>query len=262
MMLTELRYIWLLLATNMKAAMTMRAAYLIRAAFGFVIHAIYIVVWFFMFKAVPSIGGWRVEHFMLSYGIATAVWGMVAFFTYGLRKLPQQIERGELDIFLTQPRSLLVNIALGETQAGGPAEILFGLILIVWVSLKTATAIPAVLLVTLCAFVVYCSIILAWGSLGFWLKEYHQQAEELNYIFFLFATRPAGVFKGWMLPITLTIVPVAFMTHIPLEYLVDHKIEALWMTLGGTIASVIAALTVFRFGLQHYESGNKFGVRG
>jgi len=257
-----LSYLWVLLKLNMKAALALRAAYAVRTIFNIGNHAIYLFLWVVIFKTIPSIGGWRMEHILIAYGLGILTWGLLSFFAAGLRTLPRQIDEGSLDVYLTNPRPLLMNIALGSTQYAGPAEIIFGLVVLTIAGHLTSVSIPLLIFLGLCAFIVFASLVLAYGSLGFWLKDYHASAEEMYFNFFIMATRPEAVFHNWMGWVIVTIMPIAFMTHIPLRALIDDNIYALGLTLFGTTLSAITAYAVFRTGLKRYESGNRFGVHG
>lgn len=261
-MAADITYGWALLKANMKAALSLRAAYAIRSLFALANHIIYIFLWFILFKTVPSIGGWRIEHVLLAYGIGIMVWGLISFLAYGLRTLPRQIEHGDLDSYLTQPRALLLNIALGTTQASGPGEVIFGLILMVYAAILTGVSVLWLLLVIVFATLIFASIVLAYASLGFWLRGYHTSAEEMYFNFFIISNRPEGIFTGWMKIMIMTIIPVSFMTHIPLHFLLDHQWGALGWTVLGTLGCMAAGYSIFRLGLRHYESGNRFGIRG
>ncbi|MGE4313135.1 MAG: ABC transporter permease [Pseudobdellovibrionaceae bacterium] len=258
----ELSYIGKLLAINMKSAASLRAAYAIRSAFTLINHAIYLCLWVIIFHAVPSIGGWQIQHILLAYGLGILIWGILSFFAYGLRTLPKQIDHGALDVYLTQPRPVLVNVALGNTQTAGLPEILLGLIVLLIAGHITSVSIPMLLFLGLCSAIVFCSAVLAYGSLGFWLKNYHSSAEELYFNIFIMATRPEGVFHNWMAILIFTVMPVAFMTHVPLRVLLEHDMIALAITLAGTLTCSILSYKIFLTGLRHYESGSRFGVHG
>jgi len=184
-MKNNLSYIWLLLKINMKSAMTMKVVYAFRLLFNISNHALYMTIWIILFDQIESIGGWGIEHILLAYGIGIMVWGLLSFFGFGLRKLPQKIDDGELDVYLTHPRPLLINIAMGSPQAVGPPEILFGMIILTIAGVMTGVSIPLLFLMVICATCVYASITLSIGSLAFWMKEFQTSAEELNFNVFL-----------------------------------------------------------------------------
>ncbi len=258
----NIRYAFDMLKANMKAATSMRGAYLTRSIFNMLNHTIYLFMWVIIFDRIPSIGGWRVEHIMLAYGVGIFAWGLISFLAYGFRTLPRQIDQGELDIYLTQPKPVLLNIALGTTQTVGPAEIIFGTIILSIAGYMTGVSFLMLAFLAICCSIVFASLVLAYGSLGFWLKDFHGSAEEIYFNFFIMATRPEAVFSGWMLVIVLTVMPISFMTHIPLHALLDDSLPALVFAVAGTFFCAASAYAIFSVGLKRYESGNRFGVRG
>ncbi len=261
-MVVNFLYMWALLKVNMKSALSLRAVYVVRTFFGIAQHSVYICMWFIMFETVPSIGGWAIEHVLLAYGIGIVAWGSVAFFAFGLRSLPRQIDNGELDVYLTQPRPLLINIAMGTSQASGPPEILFGIGVLIIAGCMTHVSVFLLCLMVICATCVFGSMVLAYASLGFWLKDFHGTSEEVTVNAFIVSNRPEAIFEGWLHIIVITIVPVTFMTYLPIEFLLTHKLSALLGVLLGVIGCMCISYLIFKTGLRRYESGNRFGVRG
>lgn len=257
-----MHYFLKLVAVNMKSIASLRVAALIRTTFQIAQHALYLLIWVVMFDHIPSIGGWTREHLFLAYGIGIFAWGLMAFIGYGLRSLPQQIDQGELDVALTQPKPVLMTVAVSSSKGSGPPEAIMGLMLMTYCGVVLDVSLPLLLLMSICAFLVFASMVLMIGSLGFWVGQMYEWAEELYYNIFIISNRPEGIFTGGLKLMTYTAMPVAFMTFLPVRVLIDHQYELIAATLGGTIILVALALWLFHAGLRHYESGNRFGVRG
>ena len=255
-------YFFKLIAVNMKSIASLRIAAMIRTTFQLCQHALYLLIWVVMFDHIPSIGGWTREHLFLAYGIGIFAWGMMAFIGYGLRSLPQQIDQGELDVALTQPKPVLMTVAVSSSKGSGPPETLMGLLLMIYCGIVLDVSIPLLLLMSFCAFLVFASMVLIIASLGFWVGQMYEWAEELYYNIFIISNRPEGIFTGTLKLMTYTAMPVAFMTYLPVRVLIDRQHELITAILGGTVVLVALALWLFHTGLRHYESGNRFGVRG
>lgn len=258
----DLLYFLALLRATLKTTASLRAAYVTRAVFSVLTHGAYLIVWFFLFEAVPSLGGWRLEHVLFAYGLTVVSWGLLSFFAYGLRTLPRQIDSGDLDSYLIQPRPILLNVMAGSGKSSGLGEILFGLVLMLWAASKIGVSVWVVLFLILNGVLVFGAMVLALASLGFWLRDFFDTAEILYYSYNIMASRPAPAFDGIVYIAALTIVPVAFMTHLPVQAVVDHRYAAILWTLGGTFACLAVSYAIFRVGLGRYESSNRFGVRG
>src|SRR3989338_8561910 len=123
----NLRYLWALLSITFKSVSSQRGAILLRGIFAFMNHLIYFPVWYVMFSFTPSIGGWTLQHAFLGYGISIACWGIVVLTMFGLRTLPQQIDNGELDSYLTLPKPVLLSAALSSSRNSGLGELLVGI---------------------------------------------------------------------------------------------------------------------------------------
>lgn len=258
----DFRYFLALMRATLKTTASMRAAYLIRAVFSIATHGAYLMIWFFLFRAVPSLGGWKLEHMLFAYGLSVAAWGLLSFFAYGLRTLPRQIDSGELDTLLIQPRSVLLGVMAGAAKTSGVGETVFGLVLMFWAAAKAGISFWIVGLVTLNAAVIFGAMVLGIASLGFWLRDFFDTAEMLYYTYNILASRPGPAFDGIIYVATLTVAPIAFMTHFPIEAIIDHKLSAALLSVCGTMVCIGVSYAIFRAGLNRYESGNRFGTRG
>lgn len=258
----NLRYLWALLSITFKSVASQRGAMLLRGFFAVVTHVVYFPVWYLMFSYTPSIGGWTLQHAFLGYGISIACWGIVALTMFGLRTLPQQIDNGELDSYLTLPKPVLLSAALSTSRNSGLGELLAGLGFILFAGFKYHIDLTFIPLILVMGSIVFASGILFFASFGFWLKQFYASAEEIYFNYNLMASRPAPIFTGMFKIISLTIIPIGLMTHIPIEFIMTHQFKFLIFSVVGTIAYAILAVAFFHHGLKHYESGNRFGVRG
>ncbi|OFW87221.1 MAG: hypothetical protein A3J37_02415 [Alphaproteobacteria bacterium RIFCSPHIGHO2_12_FULL_45_9] len=258
----NLRYLWALLSITFKSVSSQRGAILLRGIFAFMNHLIYFPVWYVMFSFTPSIGGWTLQHAFLGYGISIACWGIVVLTMFGLRTLPQQIDNGELDSYLTLPKPVLLSAALSSSRNSGLGELLVGIGFITFAGFKYHIDMTFIPLILVMGSIVFASGILFFASFGFWLRQFYASAEEIYFNFNLMSSRPAPIFTGIFKIITLTIVPIGFMTHIPIEFIMTHQFKFLAFAMVGTVAYAIFAIAFFYHGLKYYESGNRFGVRG
>lgn len=261
-MVGNLRYLWALLSITFKSMTSQRTAIMLRGVFALITHLIYFPVWYVMFSFAPSIGGWTLQHAFLGYGIAIACWGIVALTMYGLRTLPQQIDNGELDSYLTLPKPILLSAALSTSRNSGMGEVVVGLGFIIFAGVKFHIDLTFMPLILLMGSITFASGILFFGSLGFWLKQFYASAEEIYFNYNLMASRPEPIFTGIIKIITLTLVPIGFITHVPIEFIMTHQYKFLFFSMVGTIGYAVFACAFFYAGLKYYESGNRFGVRG
>lgn len=258
----NLRYLWALLSITFKSMTSQRTAMILRGALSMMTHMIYFPVWYVMFSYAPTIGTWTLPHMFLAYGIAITCWGIVALTMFGLRTLPQQIDNGELDSYLTLPKPVLLSAALSTSRNSGLGEVVVGILFITFAGLRYHIDLTFIPLILIMGSITFASGVLFFASLGFWLKQFYASAEEIYFNYNLMASRPEPIFTGFLKLVSLTLVPIGFMTHVPIEFIMTHQVKLLLFSMIGTIAYAVFACAFFYAGLKYYESGNRFGVRG
>ena len=261
-MVGNLRYLWALLSITFKSMASQRTSMMLRGIFSMITHVIYFPVWYVMFTYASSIGSWTLPHMFLAYGIAISCWGIVSLTMFGLRTLPQQIDNGELDSYLTLPKPILLSAALSTSRNSGLGEFVVGILFIIFAGVRYHIDLTFIPLILLMGSITFASGILFFASLGFWLKQFYSSAEEIYFNYNLMASRPEPIFTGVIKIITVTIVPFGLMTHVPIEFIMTHQYKFLMFSMMGTIGYAVFACSFFYAGLKHYESGNRFGIRG
>lgn len=261
-MWSNLRYMGTLLGMTVKSAASQRGAMVLRGVFSLLSNLIYFPVWYVIFGYTPSIAGWQIHHALMAYGISITCWGIVALLAYGLRTIPQQIDHGELDSYLTLPRPVLLTAALSTSRNSGLGEVVFGVGLLTHVGFHYHVDMSFVPLFIVMGSIVFASGILLFATIGFWVRQFYASAEEIYFNFNLMASRPAPIFSGVFQIIALTVIPVSLMTHVPIQFVENHNVLLLLGAVVGTAAYAVLAIAFFHFGLRYYESGNRFGVRG
>lgn len=261
-MAANFKYFLILLRMTFKSATSQKLALLLRAIFSLATHLIYIPVWIVIFSITPDIAGWTMKHALFAYALSITCWGIVSLFTYGLRIIPQQIDHGEFDSYLTLPRPVLLSAAVSSSKNTGVGEILFGLAVFIFCAQHFGMSLVFVPLFLCMGSMVFASAIIMIASLGFWLRQFYASADELYFNFVLMASRPAPIFTGIAKVIALTILPVSLMSRVPVEFAFTHHVPLLIYAALGVLAYAVLAISFFHIGLRRYESGSRFGVRG
>ncbi|MCB1558919.1 MAG: ABC-2 family transporter protein [Alphaproteobacteria bacterium] len=259
---SNFQFLLALVRMTFKSAVGQRSALLIRAFFSVITHLIYIPVWYVVFSVAPDLSGWRLEHALYAYGLAISCWGIVSLLAFGLRMIPEQIDHGELDSYLTLPKPVILSAAFSSSKNTGVGEVLFGVCLLIFCGIHYGFSFVPMPFFVLMGSVVFASGILFFATLGFWLKQFIGSAEEIYFNFNLMASRPAPIFTGALKIIALTLVPVSLMSHIPIDFVVHHHWLTLTYAVLGVAAYAVLAVSFFYLGLRFYESGNRFGIKG
>src|SRR5450432_4782401 len=125
-----LKYLGLLLQTNLRASLALRAAFLLQAAFMALNNLIYFAVWVVFFRRFHDLGGFGKADMELTYGVVASGFGLAVALAGGLRELSKMIVEGALDSYLTQPKPALLQALCSRTLASGWGDLASGLLMV------------------------------------------------------------------------------------------------------------------------------------
>lgn len=257
-----LRYFWQLLAINLKSSMSLRGAFLARMIFMAVNNLLIFVIWFIFFDRFNTINGWQLEHMALLHILVSVSFGFFVLCFHGLAQLSYAIDEGGVDLYLTQPKPVVLGLAGRHSDASGFGEMLTGALLsvVAWPVIKGQ--VHWLLLFVLCGAVFWFSLMLFLGSLSFWFKDMKDLVTDLFMSFLILGTQPASIYTGYAKVVILTILPIGYIAYFPIQFLIEQKLALALYSIAGVIAFFCLSLFLFKRGLRRYESGNRFGVQG
>ncbi len=255
-----LKFLWLAVVTNFKLSLALRFAFFITMVITIVKQLLFLVAWNFFFEKYKVIQGWNFNNMILMYGIVGFSIGCVETFFYGLRDLARIIDNNQLDTFLLQPKNVILNIAMSKGDLSALGEIVTGVILIIY-SGYLVKAFPVILLILLIGILFVFSLFLYLGCIGFFMRDAYEFVRELSLNAIIIATQPNAAYRGAFKILTFTVLPVAFLSFFPIEYLRTGILKYLFFSLLGTTLFLGVAWWVFYTGLKRYESGNMIVYR-
>ena len=257
-----LRFTAALVAMNLKSSFALRGAFWLQAAFMAANNVLFFVFWWIFFDRFEEIRGWRIGDMAALYGIVASGFGTAVVFAGGIRDLARQIADGDLDAFLTQPKSPLLHAAGSGTHASGWGDIASGLGFLVLSGFVEWRTLPLAAVAVLCSAVVFTASGVLLHSLAFWLGRVEALARQLWEFLVTFSLYPRPLFSGALALLLFTLIPAGFIGYLPVELLRGYTAVGLLAAVGGAAAYAVLAKLVFAAGLRRYESGNRFGVRG
>lgn len=197
------------------------------------------------------------------YGQVFVAIGTIEAFFYGLREIPKYVETGQLDVFLIQPRNLLLNIAISKSDPEALGELIIGIVFIylsgyLFISLWSFLSL---ILLMIIGIIFMFSLMLYLSCLSFYIRNSKDFIRELSLNAFIIATNPNSAYKGFFKIITCTILPLAYLSFFPIEYVRTGNIYYFLITCCGTILFFVIACFIFWNGVKKYESGNVISIR-
>lgn len=257
----ELRFVAALVGTNIKAAFALRGAFWLQAVFMIANNVLFFATWWIFFDRFESVRGWRAGDVMALFGIVAAGFGATVVLFGGIRDLARTISEGELDVFLTQPKSALLHVIGSRTVASGWGDLATGLLFVSLSGLISPATLPIALFAIASSACVFIATGIVLHSLAFWLGDIESLSRSAWEFLITFSTYPEPLFGGALRVVLFTVAPAGFIGYLPVSLLRDFSGAAL---LGCGIAAatwLVAGAVVFRRGLRRYESGNRIVSR-
>jgi len=246
------RFLITALRTNFRLSIACKATFIVNVVVGIIKHGFFLAAWMFFFDLYEDIHGWTFRNLLLVYGLISIGIGTIEVFFYGLREIPQIVESHMLDSYLVQPQNIILNIALSKGHIASLSDLITGLIAIIYSSVPVFSFILLLPLSIIFMFALYLYI----GSLIFFIKNSSELIKELYRNAIIIATQPNAAYNGLLKSLTLTILPVGFLSFFPVNFTKTSDYLYLVISYAGTLSFLAISWMLFYQGLKRYESGH------
>jgi ABC-2 type transport system permease protein len=251
-----------LVATNVKATLALRGAFVIQVVFMALNNFTFFVFWWALMGHVTTLRGWRLGDIQMLFGLVAAAFGLTVTVAGGVRHLGRLIEDGDLDTLLTQPKSVLV-YALGlRSQPSGFGDLISGLIFIAWSGQVSWRTTPLVLVVIIASALILVASGIVFFSLAFWLGRVETVATQLWELLITFSLYPEPLFGGALRLVLFTVLPAGFVGYLPVRLIHAPSVTNVAILLIVATVYLGLAVLIFNRGLRRYASGSRFTTFG
>jgi ABC-2 type transport system permease protein len=209
--------------------------------------------WIVFFHAVGRVRGWGLPELYLLYGMQFCSYGISNLVTDGVRQLGHRIETGDIDLYLTWPRSVLPPIVIARCNPANLGDICAGLTLLVAGAGLSPLGV-ALAVVTACLMgVLFESAKLTYHSLAFFVRGGSRMGEYLTDSMYYLSIVPQEGHGVFMKALLFSAIPAGFLVIVPVSAVRDFNL----MELGG-LALVDClygafACWFFSLGLKRYR---------
>jgi len=256
------RYVLTCWKLNLAAAMEYRASFFMLAGMMFVNNCIWLVFWAIFFHRFPAVNGWELRDVMLLWGISAGGFGWANVLFGNFTRIAPIVANGELDVFLTQPKPLLINVLVSRMSLTAMGDFLFGLAIYALVGEHTWTGAAKYALGLLISGLLFLFVTLAAGTLAFFFGNAEGMASQLFNALVSLSTYPADIFKGTARIVLFTVLPAGFISYAPIGLLRRFDAVFVWFAAAAVAAFGLLAVVLFHVGLRRYTSGNRIAMRG
>lgn len=258
--MNNIRYLLTVLSIQCKLDIALKLSFLIKVGALILKQGLFIIMWGFFFNKYLLVDGWNFSQMLAMYGLISFGIGFVETVFYGIRDLPSLIDTNQIDNYLVQPRNVLLGIALSKGDIAAFTEAIYGLGLLLVSGYLISDLFWLLILLPLSIMFIF-SLYLYLSSVAFFLKNSHGFVRELYQNANIVATQPNSAYRGMLKFLTLTVLPTAYLSFFPIEFLRTHSFENILLAYVGTIVFLSVACFVFYKGLARYESGSNISYK-
>jgi len=170
------------------------------------------------------------------------------------------INKGRLDYYLSLPRPVLLHTISSRMIASGVGDFVYGFLSYGLSGTLTWDGLLRFILATLLATVVFTAFFILLQSLAFWLGMISNFVGLAFNALLTFGIYPITLFDNYAKLILFTVIPAALVGAVPAAFVSSFTWRTLVELLVGAFIFLFLAVTVFRIGLKHYESGSAIQV--
>ena len=249
------------LSHYLKAVMHSRTDFIIGFLAFFLIQFGGIAFIALVFRQIPDLLGWSFYDLLFIYGFANIPRGIDHMFTDYLWLLAGNvIVEGEFDRYLLRPIHPLFQIIAQRFQPDGVGEVIIGILLVVYASIKggiifSPTKLLIFIVMIIFSTIIYTSIKLILSSIAFWTKR----SQSILFMFYSmseFAKYPLEIYHKFIRTFITYIVPFALTAYIPASYFLGASslFKSLGLTILISLTALFLCLKIFNLGIKNYES--------
>lgn len=247
---------------NLKACLEYRAAFIGQFFAVCINNGTFLIFWYLVYGKVDGdLNGYMFSDVTLLWGIIAASFGLSEVIFGNSNKLSSIIYKGELDTYILQPKPILPNIVCSRMVMLGWGDILYGFIIMLFSFGWDPVRIPLFILFSITGALVFTAFRVLIHSLTFYIGNNEVLSMTLENIIITLGVYPASIFRGVILILLYTLLPVAFMVYLPVEILNVFSIKSFLVVILGDTLFISLSLLLFYTGLKRYESGNMIGTR-
>lgn len=240
---------------NLMKAMENNVAFLTSVIMMIFNNSTFIIQWVTIFAIKESLGGYNLNDVMLFWAISSGAFGLAHILFNGIFKMPEYIENGKLDAYLTIPKNPLCYLATSSLEPSAFGDLIYGYIALFIFNFSLRNVLLYTILIIFGA-LIYTSFMSILNSLTFFFYRSSVLADALNDVFINGTLYPDVIFNRAVKIIFFVLIPSAFAVWIPVHLIMNFQIVNFIVLVIFTIFILTLAFIVFNLGLKNYSSSN------
>ncbi|MFC5448629.1 ABC transporter permease [Paenibacillus aestuarii] len=246
---------------NLLGAMEFRLSFLLTAGMMLINNVVWIVFWGIYFRRFPVVNGWELTDVMMLWAVAAGGYGLMAMLFGNSMRVASLIASGQLDVYLTQPKPVLLHVLISRMSVSSIGEVVFALLVYALFGDRSPFGLLKFGLALVMSALIFIFFTIIVNCLAFWLGNTEGLSFQLFNALLTFTTYPTGIFRGLGKLVLFTVIPAGFISYLPIGLLRHMDPVFLFGAVGVTALLTVGGIVLFYAGLRRYASGNMMGLR-
>ena len=258
-----LRFIKMSIIKNMKAAIEYRKSFVIQTVFMFINNFFFLIFWNIVFDVSgDNIKGITMNDILYLWSIPTMSYGIAFFFFGGAQKLGDYIINGGIDIFLLQPKNVIINALLSCSDFSAFGDLLYGFLIGLFaVQFDMTKFLLLIILSCVSALFFICTNVIL-RVISVWVGDTSNVEHIYTYTMLIsFCTYPENIYSGIIKFLMYTVVPAGYIAFIPIKIISAFDFSLLLILIPVAIIYILLTILICQKALKKYESTNNVLLR-
>lgn len=250
------------LVFNLKGNLTFRASFMLQV-FSMVLNdTIWVLFWLIYFSRFPVVHGWHQSDALFLWGLTATAFGIMTVLFGNITNLGQIVASGELDIYMSNPKPVLLHLLISRQSTSAWGDVLFGGAVLLISTPHHGWAIIQTFIALLATSFILIGFAVSAQSLVFYTGGREGIGFQLVQSFVTIATYPAGIFRSLIVrAIIFGVIPAGFVSSLPSAIIDGVHPEIVEYALVVGLLEICLGRFLFYRGMKIYTSGNRFTVR-
>jgi ABC-2 type transport system permease protein len=256
-----LRFIWTCWKLNLAGAMEFRVSFLLTAGMMMVNNTVWIFFWSIYFHRFQVVNGWDIRDVMMMWAVSAGGFGLAATLFGNAFRIASLVVSGQLDIYLSQPKPVLLSILVSRMSVSAIGDFVFAVILFVLFGDLNVKGIASFVLALLIAMLIFIFFLVITHTLAFYIGNAEGIGQQVFNALLAFSTYPTNIFQGFGKLMLFTVIPAGFISYLPIGLIKRIELPFLLGAIGMALGLAVLGSWIFYRGLRRYSSGNMIGLR-
>ncbi len=254
----NLRFFIQAIIINLKSVMVYKVNFLVESIFMFINNSTFLVFWYTVFRlGGDNINGVTFNLTLYLWAFSTISYGVTYFFFGGVRYINKYIVDCNLDSFLLQPKSVIINMITSKCNFSAIGDIVYGIIIGLFACKFDILKFAIILFFGVYGSIFFVSTEIIFRSISVWIGDTENIASRYSHTLLTnLSTYPEQIYNSFVKVLIYTVVPVGYFVYLPIDIINSFSIKNVVIIIVVGLAYLFLSVKLFYKALKSYNSGN------